>query len=113
MAQQMPLSVFAETVLSGGAGAVELKPTAHNETWLVTSCATEVSPVPPATSVTNEPEFKVYVNSVFIDGTQDGSLNSTGMYEIVQTNQPVRGEWSNGDNGATAKMRLGGIKVLA
>lgn len=108
MGQRMPLSVLAETTLNAsGNGAVELKPLAHNETWLVTSCATKVS------SNTREPEFKVFSNGVFIDGTTEGSLNATGLYEIVHTNQPIRGEWTGGDAGAIAQMRLGGIRMLA
>ena len=107
MSRNSPLNELAETTLdANGNGAVELKPTAYNETWLVTSCATKVS------SNTNEPEFEVFNSGQFIDGTTEGSRNSTGMYEIVQTNQPIRGEWTAGDAGAIAQMRLGGIRML-
>lgn len=109
--RRLPLSASDETVLdANGAGAVELKPLAYNETWLVTSVATKVTSTAVAPS---ETEFNVYNSGVFIDGTQDGNLNSSGLYEIVHTNQPIRGEWTGGDSGAVAQMRLGGIRILS
>lgn len=107
MARRLPLNAFNETTLdASGSGAIELKPTSHGETWLVTSASIKVS------SNTVEPEFNLYSNGVFIDGTFDGSLNATGLYEILATNQPMRGEWSGGDSGAIAQLRLGGWRFL-
>lgn len=113
MVRKLPLNAFDEKVLNAsGAAAIELKPQNHGETWLVTSASIKVIPVPPNTSLTNEPKFELYSNGTFVDGTTDGGLNATGLYETLHTNQPMRGQWTGGDVGATAQMRLGGLRYL-
>lgn len=110
MARRLPLNAFDEVTLdANGVGAIELKPVSHGETWLVTSASIKVISI---AVVPLEPEFNLYSNGVFIDGTFDGSLNATGLYETLFTNQPMRGEWSGGDPGAIAQLRLGGMRFL-
>jgi len=109
MRQRNPLNKFGEVTLdANGNGQVELKPTQYEETWLVTSASIIVAPVPPATVVVREPVFKLFSNGRFIAGTDKGDLNAGGMYEILHSQQPMLGQWSAGDPGAIAQLRLGG-----
>lgn len=105
--ERYPLNALGEVTLdANGNGQVELKPTYYTESWLVTSASIVVS-----TNVLL-PVFKLFSNGTFVDGTDDGSLNYSGLYEILQTNMPMKGVWTGGDAGAIAQLRLGGVRFI-
>jgi hypothetical protein len=110
MARTQPLYVTKQVILdSNGNGQVSAGPTGFQETWtditVSVKCLTNV----------NEAICSIYVGQsstpqFFADGTTWGSTgdSSTNMPSPIVTGQQVFADWTGGDAGSTAYMRISG-----
>lgn len=104
--QTLPFRLVKTVMLNGsGAGAINFSPTVG--TWEVSQVAALAS------SNTNEPEFSVFIDGVFVGGSYSGSKTTdTTFNQEVQAQQVLQGVWTGGDAGAIATMVITGKKTV-
>lgn len=110
--QKIPLDQYATVTLNGsGTGTVVLGPAKSNERWEVSTVSFSVS------SNNSEPTAKCYrdnvSNTTFIGGTYSGSFDSDPAFNFtVYPGRKLAIQWTNGDPGAIATVRLYGDDVF-
>lgn len=110
--QTIPLDQYGMVTLDGaGSGTVVLGPAKSNERWSIASMAIQVS--------TNalEPQFKAYRDSVspttFIGGSDSGSNDYDSSFNfVVYSGRKIACQWTGGDPGAIATVRLYGDDIF-
>lgn len=95
----------ATTVLdASGNGVASLTPDGGD--WKVTITSVSVN------SSTSEPTANLYLNTVgdvgFIEGTYSGSSDSSDTSYVVSLGEVLYCQWTGGDPGATATLRITG-----
>ena len=106
--RKLPLRESGEVTLdANGDGTVEL--TCDVEQWDIAMCGLRVQPRP----VTLEPECSVYIDGLFVGGSQSASLDSDSTFnQMMQKSQKIRAVWTGGDVGSTAILTLTGSRIL-
>jgi hypothetical protein len=101
------LNTSGSVVLNAqGAGTVRLQNNKPFQKWKIDRLAVTT------TTNTNEPQVKVYLDSVsegnLLDGTYTGSNDSTDINTSLLTGQSLVVVWSGGDSGAVATASIYG-----
>ena|ERR1700761_4645047 len=110
--QTIPLDQYGSVTLdANGQGTVTLGPAKPNERWEIQSVAVSVS------SNTNEPMAKCYRDIVsqtaLIGGTYSGSFDYDSAFNYtVFPGRKLVVQWTGGDIGATASVRISGNDVF-
>lgn len=106
-----PFSLGVDITLDGsGAGTARLGPTFGPPLWHVTAISVRTS----QPGIGNIPQCSVYRNTIdtngFIDGTYDGSMNSTDVnFDLAQGGQVIA-VWSGGNAGNIASLVVHGTR---
>lgn len=108
MQGEFPLDAYGTVTLdSNGQGTVTLGPAKFNESWEVEGASVNV------TSNTNEPQVRFYRDQVstttLINGSYSGSFDADPAFNhTVYPQRKLAVQWTGGDAGAIATVRLFG-----
>lgn len=105
------------TLDASGNGDIRIGPNSPFERWEVTVTNVGVQPVPPATSVVRVAKCDILRGYSAdsrnrIDGTYDGTLDTSTVSYTVYSGQVITVTFRGGDVGAVATVTLAGSRIV-
>jgi len=93
-----------DVVAADGTARATLVPPGRD--WLITMTTTSTS------TNTLIPTAKIYVNGVFVEGSDSGSLDSSDTKRLIRANDEYESRWAGADVGARATLTVEGYQYL-